>query len=130
VQGGLNRGAGQDILTATEFDFYVSSFKVNMHGPLAYYKTHKLRYEEEKDAKLPSRLPASLPALFIRGTEDASSPPEHARRAKKFVPSLRMVTLNDAGHWLMVERKEEVTRIVGDWIAATLDAETAPQSKL
>lgn len=41
-----------------------------------------------------------------------------------------MVTLNDAGHWLMVERKEEVTRIVGDWIAATLDAETAPKSKL
>jgi hypothetical protein len=59
----------------------------------------------------------------------ASSPPDHARRAKKFVPSLQTVTLNDAGHWLMVERKDEVTRIVGDWIAATLHAETA-KSKL
>lgn len=34
-----------------EFDFYVRSFKVDMHGPLAYYKTHKLRYEEEKSTR-------------------------------------------------------------------------------
>lgn len=60
----------------------------------------------------------------------ASSPPGHARRAKKFVPSLQTVTLSDAGHWLMVERKDEVTRIVGDWIEATLRAETAAKSKL
>jgi soluble epoxide hydrolase / lipid-phosphate phosphatase len=70
---------------------------------------------------LPSRLPASLPALFVRGTVDPTSQLRHAIRSKDFVPSLKIITLDGAGHWLMVQRKDEVTTLIADWIETTLD---------
>ncbi|KAF8313269.1 alpha/beta-hydrolase [Clavulina sp. PMI_390] len=128
LQGELKAEGKQDLLTQAEFDFYVSSFSSDLYGPLSWYKTAKIRYEEEKAAKLLSFLPASLPALFIRGTEDPSSPPMHAKRAKNFVPSLESYDLAGAGHWLMVERKDEITTVVGDWIEEKLKEK--PSSKL
>jgi pimeloyl-ACP methyl ester carboxylesterase len=60
----------------------------------------------------------------------ASSPPQAAKRSKNFVPSLEYITLEGAGHWLMVERKDDVTKEVGDWIDKNLKAEGRTMGKL
>ncbi|KAF9515265.1 hypothetical protein BS47DRAFT_1372078 [Hydnum rufescens UP504] len=102
------------------FEFYLQAFRNSLAGPLSYYKTKRLRFDEEKEANLPSALPASLPALFVRGTMDPTSQLRHAIRSKDFVPSLKITTLAGAGHWLMVQRKDEVTTLIADWIETTL----------
>jgi pimeloyl-ACP methyl ester carboxylesterase len=35
----------------------------------------------------------------------------------KILPWAKIITYAGAGHWLMVERKEEVTRDVLDWLS-------------
>jgi len=44
----------------------------------------------------------------------------HAEASKQHVPSLKIVSLEGAGHWLMIEKRSEVTNTIGDWIANTL----------
>lgn len=81
---------------------------------------------------MPSYLPTDVPFLLIRGTEDLSSPKQAAKRSKNFVKSLTTIDLEGAGHWLMVERKEEVTRYVGDWVESVLRGlkDHKPKTKL
>jgi soluble epoxide hydrolase/lipid-phosphate phosphatase len=84
-------------------------------------------------ARLPSFLPTEVAFLLIRGTEDPSSPKQAAKRSKNFAKSLKTIDLDGAGHWLMVERKEEVTKYVGDWIESVLREgrqENKPSTKL
>ena len=45
---------------------------------------------------------------------------------RKVLPWARMVTYEGAGHWLMVEKKDEVTRDVLDWLTDSV----GPKSKL
>jgi len=120
IRGETEISVSQDLMSSKEFEFYLKSFKNSLAGPLSYYKTWRLRFEEEKEANLPSDLPASLPALFVRGTADPTSPERLASRSKNFVPSLKIINLDGAGHWLMMERRDEVTSLVGDWIENAL----------
>ncbi|KAF9037835.1 alpha/beta-hydrolase [Hymenopellis radicata] len=75
---------------------YHTELKKGMNGPLNYYRTDKLRHDEEKAAGLPSHLRDDLPDP----TTVASS---IAKAHKK-------------GHWIQVEAKEEVTRQVLTWL--------------
>jgi soluble epoxide hydrolase/lipid-phosphate phosphatase len=38
------------------------------------------------------------------------------RKAAKFIPKLQDIALEDKGHWILVEAKEEVTRRISDWL--------------
>ncbi|QRV72984.1 epoxide hydrolase [Ceratobasidium sp. AG-Ba] len=83
-----------------------------------YYKTFKLRVEEEKAGNLPSSLPPNLPALFFWPRSDPTCQPLHVQRMHKFVPSIEIVELAGKGHWLMVEARTEVTTKVSEWVEA------------
>jgi soluble epoxide hydrolase/lipid-phosphate phosphatase len=104
-----------------------------MQGPLSYYRTGKVRFDEEKGtvlfvlsyylpsrcdtaADLPSTLRADLPALFLWGTADPVSTPAQIYRAQKFIPQLEIVRLEGVGHWLMVESKQFIVEKVVDWL--------------
>ncbi|EIN10999.1 alpha/beta-hydrolase [Punctularia strigosozonata HHB-11173 SS5] len=99
-----------------ETQYYRSFFEGAMRGPLNYYRTARLRFEEEKAANLPTTLPASLPALLIWGTEDPTCLRPVVARAHKFVPSLREVSVEGCGHWIMIEAKDAVTQTVLDFL--------------
>ncbi|KAF8709508.1 Ndr family, partial [Rhizoctonia solani] len=79
-------------------------------------KTAKLRVEEEREGKLGSSLPPSLPALFFWPRSDPTCQPLHVQRMRKFVPSIEVVELAGKGHWLMVEAREQVTNKVIEWV--------------
>ena len=83
-------------------------------------------------ANLPSFLPTDVPFLLIRGTEDPASPKQAAKRSKAFAKSLNTINLEGAGHWLMVEHKEEVTKYVEDWVESVLreSQDNKPKTKL
>lgn len=67
-------------------------------------------------AGLPSNLRSDLPVLFLWGTRDPTATPTTIRRSAKFVPRLQDIALEDKGHWLMVEAKDEVTRHIVNWL--------------
>jgi soluble epoxide hydrolase/lipid-phosphate phosphatase len=101
---------------------YVSSQMGDMNGPLSYYRTTKVRFEEEQAAQLPDQLPANLPVLHIWGTKDMAATPRALTKMRVLIPRLEVKELQKEGHWIMVQSKrDEVTRAVLDWLTK-LDA--------
>ncbi|TFK55629.1 alpha/beta-hydrolase [Heliocybe sulcata] len=96
-----------------EREYYLEQLR-QMHGPLSYYRTSKIRFDEEKAASLPSSLRPDLPVLFIWGTADPTS---RALMAQKgHIAKLEEVAIHGKGHWLMIEAKDLVTEKVTDWL--------------
>jgi soluble epoxide hydrolase/lipid-phosphate phosphatase len=96
---------------------YISSQMRDMNGPLSYYRTTKVRFEEEQAAQLPDHLPANLPVLYIWGTKDLVATPSALTQMRGLVPRLEVKELQNEGHWIMVQaNKDEVTRAVLDWL--------------
>jgi len=129
VTGQLKHELPGNLLSAQEMQYYVENFKDAMLGPLSYYRTKKIRYEEEKDGNIPNSLPAALPALFFHPMADDSCQSKHVESSKKFVPSMGVIPLEGSGHWAMVERKDIVTDKVIEWIDARL-LEESQRAKL
>ena len=100
-----------------------------------YYRTTKLRFEEEQAGRpnippmmrskfipppapnLPIVYRKGLPVLHLRGANDATSPESLLQIVRKILPWGKIITYEGAGHWLMVERKDEVIQDVLDWLA-------------
>jgi len=97
------------ILNERDLQYYVSRFKRGMLGPLSYYRTKKIRFEEEKSAQLSAHLPPNLPVFFMYGTKDATCAPSAVQNAHKFISRLNTVPLEDVGHWVMLEAQDRVT---------------------
>ncbi|KAI9434442.1 alpha/beta-hydrolase [Lactarius indigo] len=96
---------------------YVSSQMRDMLGPLSYYRTTKVRFEEEQAAQLPDHLPANLPVFHIWGAKDLAATPSALAKMRVLIPKLEEKKLEDVGHWIMVQAKDEVTKGVLDWLA-------------
>jgi pimeloyl-ACP methyl ester carboxylesterase len=67
-------------------------------------------------ADLPINFPGSVPVLFLQATQDSVCIPSQVERMKKWVPQLTVESF-DCGHWILVEKKEEVNKAVVDWLA-------------
>jgi soluble epoxide hydrolase/lipid-phosphate phosphatase len=114
-----------DLLNEQEFNYYTETFKDSMNGPLMYYKTVKLRFEEEKAAQLPSYLPSSLPVIFFNPKSDPTCSQKHVQGMTKFVPNLEVVDVENTGHWLMVEQKDVITNGVAQFVERVMAEENA-----
>jgi len=53
-----------------------------------------------------------LPTLVIGGTADLLTPPAESRRIARTIPGARLVMLEGGGHMLMLERTDEVDRLI------------------
>ncbi|KAK2466015.1 hypothetical protein APHAL10511_001656 [Amanita phalloides] len=116
------------VLNEKERRFYLNHLAKGMEGPLNYYRTYKMRYEEEKEAGLPTNLPPDLPVLLIWGTRDPSTTSYFIKKSHKFVPRLQEIALEGKGHWILVEAKDEVTEIVASWLQGLTS--TLPRGRL
>ncbi|KAF8607513.1 alpha/beta-hydrolase [Ceratobasidium sp. AG-I] len=124
IKGQTPAPSRSDILSDKERSVYIDTFrKCGMYGPTMYYKTFKLRVEEEQAGQLPSSLPPSLPALFFWPRADPTCQAIHVQRMRKFVPSIEIVELAGKGHWLMVEASAEITAKVSEWVEALVQRE-------
>lgn len=60
-------------------------------------------------AELTHRLPAiSAPALIIWGQDDAFQAPKYGRWLARDIPGARLVPIEDAGHFVMIDQHEKV----------------------
>ena len=54
--------------------------------------------------------------LFLRGSKDGTRAKAGVSGTRRLYPVVKIITYEDAAHWLMIERKETVTRDVLDWL--------------
>jgi soluble epoxide hydrolase/lipid-phosphate phosphatase len=126
-------------------EYILSQTGGSIQGPLNYYRTTRLQFEDEQAGKLttspvmrPKFIPSSSPApnlpfayekdlqvLHLRGSNDATSPEVALNVMRKVLPWAKVIIYEGAGHWLMVEKKDEVIRDVLDWLNGI-----GPKSKL
>ncbi|KAI0290085.1 alpha/beta-hydrolase [Multifurca ochricompacta] len=104
------------IVNPREFEYVGSQMRSNMNGPLSYYRTSKIRFEEEKAAGLPSYLSPDLPVLHIWGTKDGTATPGMLTKMRESIGRLEEIRLPEKRHWIMVQGKDEVSREVLKWL--------------
>ena len=56
-----------------------------------------------------------IPTLVIGGTHDLLTPPFEARRIAGLIPGARLELIPDGGHMLMLERTDELDRLIVDF---------------
>lgn len=68
---------------------------------------------------LPSTYAVKIPILFLRGTADSTSPEVGISLTNKFLPHAKVINYEGAGHWLMYQEKENVTKDVLAWLSVS-----------
>lgn len=92
------------LLNEEELDFYVKQYSRNgIRGPLNWYRTRKINYEEElallKDGQQPKVTP---PAMVVLAKGDVALPPRMAEGMEAFYNSLRKELVGGT-HWSLWE---------------------------
>jgi soluble epoxide hydrolase/lipid-phosphate phosphatase len=54
--------------------------------------------------------------LTVWGTKDATVAPALINSARNSITNLQVIVLEDKGHWILVEAKDEVTEKVLSWL--------------
>jgi pimeloyl-ACP methyl ester carboxylesterase len=62
----------------------------------------------------------AVPTLVAVGAQDVLTPPEHAREMAAAIPAARYVEIACSGHLAPMERPDEVSAIMNDWLGVSL----------
>ncbi|VUC26405.1 unnamed protein product [Clonostachys rosea] len=116
------------LLSKEELEYYVKKYASHpapeLHGPLNWYRTAKLNFEEEKPlSEKPTVL--ELPSLLVTAERDSALPPEMARNMPKHFKDLTTKSVN-ASHWALTQAGPQVNEYIGDWIKASVWGEAPP----
>ncbi|MBO9499881.1 MAG: alpha/beta fold hydrolase [Novosphingobium sp.] len=65
----------------------------------------------------------AVPTLVLFGTEDMLSTPERNRSIAEAIPGARLVPVEETGHFPMLEKPEEVTAAMREWLLLPLTGE-------
>ncbi|RLN48437.1 hypothetical protein BBJ28_00000079 [Nothophytophthora sp. Chile5] len=102
------------LISETELQYYVEQYEHSKFASACQtYATGKIDFDNELG--LPSTIQHR--ALFIGAAKDPVLKPELAKGMARFVPNLEMKFIEDAGHWVLWEQKEEVNAILSEWLA-------------
>lgn len=104
------------LLNEKEIAYYLSNYERGMIGPLSYYRTTQIRFEEELAASLPSKSRITVPVIFIGGTHDKTCPQSAIESQRALIDKIIVVMLQGKGHWLMLEAAETVTNEILFWL--------------
>jgi pimeloyl-ACP methyl ester carboxylesterase len=57
-----------------------------------------------------------VPTLIIVGTEDVMTPVKFAQYLANKIPDAKLVVINGATHAVVMEKPDEVNRVIGEWV--------------
>ena len=81
--------------------------------PLAYARS----CEALADAQAAAVDRIDAQTLLVTGDEDAIAPPQSTRAMAQRMKNARVVVLNRCGHWTPIERADECSRELRDFLA-------------
>ncbi|KAG6173806.1 hypothetical protein E4U34_007233 [Claviceps purpurea] len=110
------------LLSREEVDYYAAQYMLQpsppMRGPLNWYRTRRINYEEEVELA-GSFTQVEPPALFIAATKDAALPPAMSSGMEKYFKDLTRGEV-EATHWALVEATEQVNNQIVEWLVKVL----------
>lgn len=128
----LDKMGKSPLLSDEEIEFYVRQYARNgMRGPLNWYRTRKVNYEEElallgEDGKTPPKL--QTPALMVVASRDEALPPRMAEGMSASFESLRIAEV-DGTHWSLWEPVAEQTNgHIGNFVEELLSGASVKAS--
>lgn len=114
------------LLSEEELEYYVQNYMNNgMRGPLNWYRTRKLNWEEELPLarrQEAGELKIRAPTLFVAASRDDALPEEMSRGMEGSFVELRREKV-EGGHWILVQRSEVCNGIIGGWVRDILGRE-------
>jgi len=109
------------MVSGEELDFYAKEYaKHGMHGPLNWYRTGELNFEDEREIvgnfeEGEGGFKFQMPTLFIAGSRDAALPPRISLGMDKYFKDLKRAEV-DASHWALTEKPVEVNEYLKGWL--------------
>jgi soluble epoxide hydrolase/lipid-phosphate phosphatase len=110
------------LIIPEETDFYADEYaRHGMHGPLNWYRTTRVNFEEEKVLleEGPARTRISTPSLIVTASADSALPPSKAAAMDRYFDDLTKREVQ-AGHWALWQAPEDVNRHVGEFLTRVL----------
>ena len=122
----LSKLNSTQLLDKAELDFYAKQYaRTGMHGPLNWYRTGKLNFEDEKAmAEKMEGFKFDMPVLFVAGTKDAALPPALSQGMEKWFRCLMRGEV-DANHWALWEKPAEVNQLIKEFLVGQIGARRA-----
>ncbi|KAI8166720.1 Bifunctional epoxide hydrolase 2 [Colletotrichum sp. SAR 10_70] len=118
------------LLSEDEIAYYAEQFSHSgLRGPLNWYRTRKINYEEElplaeKAEKEGSAIKIQPASLFILANKDAALPASMAAGMDQHFVDLTRGEVT-ATHWALWEAPEEVNKQIKEWLDTKVNKPTA-----
>ncbi|CAK4032411.1 related to epoxide hydrolase [Lecanosticta acicola] len=104
------------LMSEEEIDFYVQEFMKNgIHGPLNWYRTRKVNWEDEKSIPASLRTTIRQPVLYILATKDEVLTRDMGRNMETMCPNLTRGEV-PAGHWALWQTPEQINGLLKGWV--------------
>jgi len=101
-------------------DYYAQEFSINgMRGPLNWYRTGELNFEDEKDLakKFEEGFKMEIPSMYIAGTKDAALPPKMSEGMEDLFGEGKLMRREvDTSHWALWEKPEEINQYFKEFV--------------
>lgn len=108
------------LVSAEELDYYADEYVKNgMRGPMCWYKTSKINFDDELELLEKGRTRVTVPALMIVASRDAALPPSMSAGMEKHVDDLIMKEV-DASHWALWEKPAELNQHIVEFLTGFL----------
>lgn len=119
------------LLSKEEMDYYVGEYERNgMRGPLNWYRTGKVNYDEERKLIEEGRSKVTVPALMVVASRDPALPPAMAAAMDRYCEDLLVKTEVNATHWALWEAPAETNRHIGEFLDVILKDKPAVKASI
>ncbi|KAH7344731.1 Alpha/Beta hydrolase protein [Rhizoctonia solani] len=106
-----------ELLSQEELNTMLSEINagVGFEAMLNNYRARKINYEFDKD--LPQVIRPDIPKLMVIPSVDPAIPAALSVQAEKNLKNIEVAWLEGlCGHWVQLEKPQEVEKIVGEWV--------------
>lgn len=119
LQGDDADWIGEPLLDEAELCHFVNAFREGgFTAPIHYYRNMKANWKHQKHFLEKGKLPfVDLPCLLITAEHDFATPPRLAAGMHKRCGPFDRVDLKGCAHWLQMEKPEEVSTALLDWLS-------------
>jgi soluble epoxide hydrolase / lipid-phosphate phosphatase len=111
------------LLSVEEVDFYADEYARNgMHGPLNWYRTGRLNWEEERELVEEGKVRIKAPSMIITASKDKALPPSMTAKMERWFDNLERREV-EAGHWALWQTAADVNKHMEEFVSGILGAE-------
>jgi soluble epoxide hydrolase/lipid-phosphate phosphatase len=108
------------LVSREEMDFYADEYVKNgMRGPLSWYKTGKINFDEERPLLEQGKTNITVPSLMVMATRDAALPPAMSAKMDELCTDLVKREVN-ASHWALWETAADTNKHIGEFLEGIL----------